>query len=433
MENKVQQEYDRLSDTIIKTVLKYVPDSEAILYIGSFGKREMGYIITKDDDVKFLNDCDIMFITKKRVKSSMIKLLRDKLSKMVNKDYVEFEKAADQGKYYNFYVDPRNMAIEGLKKITSRIKYYDIFNEPNVLYVRNKDILRLFPKIDLKNVPLEDGFIHLFNRMALLVEFSPHIIKDTNVQLIFVAKIYSAILESLLLYSGDYTSSYKEMAKKFKYTYCMHEELYRALPGLEYRASMFVNIKTDFNPHFNKYDIEDIIPMWEQAKMDIIYTTIYLINRMYGKQFGLNMNYDNIIQIVNFLESNDRFVIYPYVKNNPLLRFVPMKIVQTMVNLKFFNKYYSPIFSIEKSFKIPTDITSYLYCTTLLSLTFLNNEFLNNDDADNDFKNNMSYISAVDRLSNMINTKHIKIDNIENFLKLYATVFRQWEAFVFEL
>lgn len=428
MEDKLQQEYNKLSDNIVKIILKYVPDSEAILYIGSFGKKEMGYIITEDNNIQFLNDCDVMFITRKRAEPSTIKLLRDKLSKMANKDYVEFEDAVNQDKYYNFYVDPRNMTLEDLKKITSRIKYYDIFNNPNLLYIKDDTLLELFPKIDLNKIPLEDGLVHLFNRMALLIEFSPHIIKDPNVQLIFVAKAYSAILESLLLYNGNYVSSYRAMASKFRYTYCMHEELCLILPGLEDRASHFIDIKTDFHPHYNKYGIEDIIPMWEQAKIDIIYTTIYLINKIYKKEFGFSIDIDNIIKIIKFLESNNRFVIYPYVKSKPLLRFVPMKIIQTAINLKFFNKYYGPIFSIEKSFKIPTDITSCLYCLTLLSLASLNY-----NGQDNDFKNNGLYFIPIDKCTYIIPIELVKIKKIEDFLKIYATIFRQWEAFVFEL
>ncbi len=427
MEN-VQHEYDKFSEIIVKTILKYVPDTDAILYIGSFGKREMSYVITEYDSIKFLNDCDVMFITRNRVGSSMIKFLRDELSKMVNKDYAEFEDAVGQNKYYNFYVDPRNMVLDDLNKITPRIKYYDIFDKPNILYVKDKDVLKLFPKIDLNNIPLEDGLVHLFNRMALLVEFSPHIINDINVQLMFVAKSYSAILESLLLYSGDYTSSYKEMTKKFKYTYHTHEELYQALPGLEDRATTFINIKTDFNSHFNKYNIEEVIPMWEQARIDMVYTTIYLINNIYRKQFDFNMSYDNTVRLINFLESNDRFVIYPYIKSKPLLRFVPMRVIQIVINLKFFNKYYGPIFSIEKSFKIPTDITSYLYCLTLLSLVSLNH-----DGEDKNFKTNRLYLSTVNRLSEIMSIEPTKIEKIGDFLILYATIFRQWEAFVFEL
>lgn len=411
----------------------HVNDVHAILYIGSWARKEMSYTI-ENGDIKFLNDIDVLIITKDKIHKQNIKFLRDITSKAINEDYLSYEDYVATEGVHNFYVDIRNYCTEDLKGIIPRMKYYDIFTEPQPIYTKHNDVAGLFPKVTLNDIPLQDGLVHLFNRMALLIEWNPIVIRKNRDLIILVLKAYSAILEALLLIDKKYVISLKEKADIFHENYKTDfYELWQKHPDLADRINLMVDMKINYYKYHDKIDEDTVLSTWIYAKKDIMITTIYTINKIYKTNFELSLDPNNISAIINFLKGKNGFAISPYIKiySKKKFGFEPeflINLIYLLVRYRYFLKFNGSAVSkkhvnfISKVLGSTKEPTSQLYLAILpllCGIGYTQDKVITNEELIN---------IANTYLNNISLQKDIHSDIVEKFKE----IFRTWELFTFE-
>ena len=129
---------------------------------------------------------------------------------------------------------------------------------------------------------------------------------------------------------------------------------------------------------------------------------------------------------INFLMKNKRFIIYPYLKHRVNLPIKMIRIVEIFVNYKFYRKHFNHIDAIKKALKLRRDFTTMFYALIFLALASI--EFHSEKCITERVTLEMAKKLIVEIWSIEENN-----DNIENFIKSFASLFRKWEAFVFEL
>ncbi|MFC1944523.1 hypothetical protein ACFLX5_03400 [Chloroflexota bacterium] len=426
-------EHAKITEEIKNTILDHATDVLAIFYIGSWAHKEMSYTV-EDGHVSFLNDIDVLVVTKKKMTRDEVKALRDETSRAINPNYIEYEDYVKMEGFHNLYVDIRSISIAELTGITPRIKYYDIFTDPSIVYLRDSDDHDLLPKIELEDIPLTDGLVHLFNRMALLVEWQPSLIKQDKTLIILVLKAYSAILEALLLLQKRYVVPLREKVKVFHEIY-EHEfdELHAALPDLANRLDRMVDMKVNFGKYYPEIGTKDILDIWNGAREDSIIVTIYMINAIYKTNFGLSTDAENTLQILKFLEKKNGFVVNHYVRHHikkhgirlpkPL-----MPLTYLGIRYLYFSKFSefngSSRFSktMCKSLRSTKEPTSVLYLTILSLLAGIAY-------SKDEVRRNELLVSLADDYLTQIS---INGQGYPDTLTKFREVFRIWELFTFE-
>lgn len=435
IEKSIIIEHAKITEKIIEIVLNEVDDVLAILYIGSWSNIEMSYTLS-ENGVDFLNDIDVLVITKEKIDN--IKYIRDLASKAINKDYFSYEDYVTTTGAHNFYVDIRNYVVDDLKNIIHRIKYYDIFTDAKPIYVENDDVVKLFPTIELKKIPYQDSLIHLFNRMALLVEWNPIIVNEDRKLLIFVLKAYSAILDSLLLKNGKYVTSLKQKAHIFNDCYKTDfYELWKILPNLHDRVGIMVDMKINYYKYHENIDDKKILDIWINSKRDIMIVTIYMINYIYKTNFELALDTKNICDIVDFLKSKNGFAVEQFIKEYSKKRFglyspLLANLAYMLIRYRYFSKFDTidkpkKREIITKTFSDIKEPTSELYLATfslLGGIDYLQDKVIYNKD--------LIYM-ANSHLDNISLQKYNKINVIidDIVINRFKEIFRIWELFTF--
>jgi hypothetical protein len=415
------------------SILEHVHDVLAILYIGSWATQEMSYVEDRGQ-LRFLNDIDVLVITEHKMNSGEVKLLRDKVSRIINPDYIEYEDYVSTEGLHNLYVDIRNISQDGLRALNPRIKYYDIFNDPSVIYIKDRNVAENLPKIELENIPHTDGLTHLFNRIALLVEWHPHIVEKDITLLILILKAYIAILDALLLLAGRYVSSIKEKADVFGNIFTREfGELSDAVPDLADRVYKMIDIKINFYRYHPIYTGQDVLDIWNNARNDILVVIIYAINSIYKTRFKLAPDSGNLLELLKFLEKHNGLTVIPYIKHRvrrygfELPAFL-MPFAFIAIRYMYFSRFKEFIHSQSryniffKSIASTRDPTTLLYLSAMALLAgvvysdkevFQDNKLI---EAVNGYLDDASFI-----------------DDSKDLITRFKEAFRIWELLTFEL
>ena len=429
----VLNRYAEISTQIETSILEHVHDVLAILYIGSWATQEMSYIEDRGQ-LRFLNDIDVLVITEHKMNSGEIKLLRDKVSRIINPDYIEYEDYVSTEGLHNLYVDIRNISQDGLRTLNPRIKYYDIFNEPSFIYVRDRHVSENLPKIELEGIPRTDGLIHLFNRIALLVEWHPHIVEKDITLLILILKGYTAILDALLLLAGRYATSIKEKADVFRNIFTKEfGELSDAAPDLADRVYKMIDIKINFYRYYPTYTGHDILDIWNNARNDILVVTIYAINSVYKTRFKLALDSRNMLELLKFLEERNGFTVIPYIQHRvrrygfELPAFL-MPFAFIAVRYMYFSRFkefirsqsrYRIFFRSIKSTRDPTTLLHLSAMALLAGIIYTDKEVFHDNKLLEAVKGYLDDASF--------------IDDSQDVITRFKEAFRIWELLTFEL
>lgn len=203
IKNKVDKDIEIIKEVILRNVKPV-----SIVLFGSFSKYE-GFVEIRNRKILPLNDYDLYLITKKKLSDGFLEELGMKCSKAINRGGYEYaespEEVYDKDKF--FHVDLRNIGVKDLKKLLPTLRTYEL-KRAKVIYGEN--ILNKIPDVI---PPFSESIRYLFNKMHQLV-----LSKGTTklYETIHIAKVYTDICTSLLVYENKMVSGYEERNRIFK-------------------------------------------------------------------------------------------------------------------------------------------------------------------------------------------------------------------------
>jgi hypothetical protein len=257
---KILLDLDRISSIIIQQL----PDVEALILVGGFGRGE-GSVLIKNGTPQPINDYDVVIILKNKPSSFNFKKLAQTTANEINIRLIDF--------------------IPYLKNDLLQLKptifNYDLKYGGYVFY-GNKKILNEIPRYKADEIPLIEGKILLFNRMVCLLEsFSLNFKKRllTQKEKFFLvnqtSKAILACCDSLLLLEGSYHHSYLERYKRFSKKF---KQKNKKITSLVQRATNF-KLRPRENINF------DTIEYWFDVKEEFIKTLQQYLEVIYNKKF----------------------------------------------------------------------------------------------------------------------------------------------------
>jgi len=266
-------------DIIVDEVKNELSDVVSILVIGGLGRGEGSFLFRKGKVVP-LNDYDIYIITQKPVNFNILKKISKKSSKRISANS-QFS-FSESSSLMEFYVDFRNMTFKELKKIEPLIKYFEIRESAKIIFGRN--IKKDMPNFSLLDIPLEEGFRFLMNRMSLLVEsfdiFNLNSFDVRKTILYYIGKNYLSCAEALLLLNRKFVASYERRAKIFEECFKRDfPELYKQIPNLSKKINLFTANKLKPSKDFFE---KDVLKFWIEARKDLLHVTNFFIKKAFG-------------------------------------------------------------------------------------------------------------------------------------------------------
>ncbi len=186
-------------DLIVEDIRQAAPDTEAILLTGGFGRGE-GSVISSGGNHRPLNDYDLLVACDEGLRSKL-KSVGCRLAGKIGIDYV------DIGPLHPDWFD----------KLRLTLFAFDVKYGTQTIW-GNESLLESIPAFAPSEIPLEEGYQLLQNRIAgLLLGLKPHLFQSTqwaeseSAFLIHqIAKAAISIGDFRLLSLGDYSCSYKQ-------------------------------------------------------------------------------------------------------------------------------------------------------------------------------------------------------------------------------
>lgn len=270
-------------DTIVKEIVKNIPNTKSIILSGGFGRGE-GSVEVKGERIIPLNDFDIYIITEKEVEEEKLNNISNEIAKKLHiKNYgnpfyiLDLEKCSN-----SFYLDFKSITLDKLKTLPPLIRFFELKYASNVIY--GEDYRPLMPPYKPEDIPRMEGFRILLNRMDHLATlFRTGFFKGKFTEnklrghIFFTTKAFLAVCDALLLlnnkFKPSYLERYEEIEKCFKADF---PELYKKLPHFIEDAKLATDfkLKTDFNK------IKDPIQYWENARKTILEVTEYFVGKL---------------------------------------------------------------------------------------------------------------------------------------------------------
>ena len=209
--SKYTQQTDPTVDTVIEehlqticdTITELLPEAEAIILTGGFGRGEGG-VFWQNGQVIPVNDYDIIIVSDCEKKIDF-RTVRQDLAQKIGVDYVDLT------------VYSSNLAKYKISQLNFDIKYGSQVLQGNPL------ILERFPQYAAVEIPLMDGVKLLLNRIAGLLtsEFEPDITNsftELKARYYFINQIVKALVavgDCYLLNWSAYDVSYIRRARRF--------------------------------------------------------------------------------------------------------------------------------------------------------------------------------------------------------------------------
>lgn len=190
---------------ITQTILKNIPQVEAIILCGGFGRGE-GTWIVKSDDVFPYNDYDIGIITDASIEISFLEKLRKQLAKEIGIRWIDIDLYSPQK----------------IKRLHISIKNVDLLYGSKIIY-GNQDIFRNC-SMDADKIGFNDIETLYFTRLWTFFGIIDGDFKNLKVDdAIFfrnqMAKAVLAIVDVLLIKKRMYESSYRKRIRLFENLY----------------------------------------------------------------------------------------------------------------------------------------------------------------------------------------------------------------------
>ena len=140
------------------------------------------------------------------------------------------------------------------------------------------------PMFKLGDIPLEEGFRFLMNRMSLLIESfdiaNLNSIDTKKTILYYIGKNYLSCAEALLLLNQKFVCSYHGRDKLLRASYRKDfPELANLVPDLPEKVSLFTNYKLKPSEKFFK---GNVLNFWFTARNDLLKVTNFYISRAFN-------------------------------------------------------------------------------------------------------------------------------------------------------
>ncbi|MDY6834482.1 MAG: hypothetical protein SVY53_06755 [Chloroflexota bacterium] len=284
---QVDNQIDRHMNLIVESMNDAIVQPAALILGGGFARGE-GTAKVIDGVVHPINDYDITIVTEEPLSFSKntLNTLALELSKKITNTSFSFTESTN---VFHFYLDFRCMTTKELMRLPPLLKYYELKHSGKVIY-GDQSILDLIPNYQIKDMPREDGFRFLFNRMSLLVEFfrTKYLRKDMSIQekeslLYFISKMNMSIAEALTLLSNTFEPSYVQRANILEKSYATH---YPELSSIAPNVPDIVTWATDCKLHFEDYvaatSAEEVVDLWFKTRENLRHVIPYYTSKLYG-------------------------------------------------------------------------------------------------------------------------------------------------------
>ena len=300
IENLIKKKVDGDMEIIKKTILENIKPI-SIISFGSFSKYE-GFVEVKNGKILPLNDYDLYLVSDKKLNEKFLDELGQKCSKAIGRggyEYAEYpEQNYDKNKF--FHVDLRNLVAKNLKRLLPTLRTYEL-RRAKIIYGEN--VLNQIPDI---KPPVSESIRYLFNKMHQLV-----LSKDTNnlYETIHIAKVYTDVCTSLLVYENKYASGYEERNKIFQ--------------KLNYPKELKDKINWATKLRFNFKPLTNTKKSWEEA----VYWTGFTLKKILITELNLKKDdWDYVIR--------QTYKKLPYIYFKPYLKF-NLFFLQYYLNIKY--------------------------------------------------------------------------------------------------
>lgn len=317
MNSLIKKKIDQDIEIVKKVILENIKPVSIVL-VGSFSKYE-GFVEIKNNKILPLNDYDLYIISEKKLSENFLDELGQKCSRAINRggyEYAEYpEQNYDKDKF--FHVDLRNLVLGDLRKLLPTLRTFEL-KRARIIYGEN--VLNQIPDI---KPPVSEAIRYLFNKMHQLV-----LSKDTNslYETIHIAKVYTDVCTSLLVYENKYVSGYGERNKVFQ--------------KLDYPKELKDKINWATKLRSNFKSLTNTKKPWEEA----VYWTGFALKKILVSELKLKSDEWNYV-------IKQTYKKLPYVYFKPYLKF-NLFFLQYYLNIKYFlNSFRKKEFLIKPLFK----------------------------------------------------------------------------------
>ena len=323
-----------------KIVSSFVDDLSnrliSVILFGGFGKGEGSIQAIGGKPVPY-NDFDLYIVTEEKLSDGELDKISMNASKEIGMGGLEIayfpEESYDSKKF--FHVDVRCIPYDGLNKLMTMQRYYELKYGSQIIYGK-KDVLDRMKIIDPKDIPVSDGLRNLFNKLhQMLLGLKENYNEDQKrIRIFWSYKCYLSICEVLLILDDKFVPTAFEKNELFGKIYQeSFPDLHDKIPDLLEKVQKATDFK--LKPKFN-VDHEEL---WNQSLKDLLIVFEYYLMRMTGS--------DNVKEAINGKLPYTYFK--PYLKEKYGFNLWPL---QYGLNLLYFGIlwkkdgfYFNPLFN----------------------------------------------------------------------------------------
>lgn len=257
-----QQFIEKLLEIIGLRLKRILPQAEALILIGSFG-REEGCVKRIGGKVKILNDLDFVLV------SEPLSLFQRLALKRLNK-----ELCAELGLWH---LDIIQLTKSQLSSSNIKMMYYDLKMASKVIW-GDKLIAEIIPYNEETKIPLIELQNLVINRLVTLLEGHPclYLLDSHAHEARQIAKCYFAVIDALLVQANLYKSRYKEKLAALEAIATNDSTVAKELVDRSdwiWRAFNF-----ELNPE--QLEINQLHPIWLHARKLLIEQIITLSSKI---------------------------------------------------------------------------------------------------------------------------------------------------------
>lgn len=239
------------------------PNVVALILVGGFGRGEGGVIISQDN-IRPVNDYDIVMIVENNTELQRLREIRQALAQKLN----------------IWWVDISVYQKDKLRRLPFSMYVHDL-KYGNYVFYGDKDITLLIPEMDSRKMPLVEVEIEFFTRMwCFLGPFSVEFLgrQLTSDEAFFLANQMSKALltcsDAYLLLKGAYHHSYAERLERLTKLYPEKKDLHP-----------LIKWATDFKLRPATQIELNLIDMYFNVKKVYLETMFFFVCQMYRKKF----------------------------------------------------------------------------------------------------------------------------------------------------
>lgn len=280
-----------IMDGIIQEIVsRFHPKS--IIVAGGFGRNEAS-VIEDGDRLKFLSDCEIVMASRWQISQSAINRLALELSQKTGLRII-----LNDSIRLRIYSRTHIPSMVSNKVWRPSIRYYDLKHGSMVVFGDN--ILERLPNVKPQDIPLWEGIVLIFNRMAEALTFLPYNRQEQDESIYWINKVIFACQDALLVSVGQYHYSYKMRNLMFEELFPNHfSELNERLPKFLPLASKATHYK--LRPTKAACP-EDVMGLWFDAAEICNEVFKYIIKRDMGITFD------------SYVEFQEKYLKHPNVR-----------------------------------------------------------------------------------------------------------------------